>query len=421
MSEFLQWISSGSFYANIFLTVLAFLLIIIVLIYLIAFIQGREISFWPPKIGIKPTTLSQNKTNISSKENPGTHKIDSKPANLKNIAIAAAAEKDCALLKISTADVKEFITQEFQNHPKMFMASFYLMPLVFLRYVLLLTWDGSVATTERILMREEAYPLNDAWSSCLALYRQATLLPYRTAAAGELIFTTDKKRTFVHYKKVIQSVKNYARLYVSVQKLEITGVGNLEILFDEAEFAVANENSSIAVTRLEAILSSIHKLLLSYPPQPSSQDRDAIVKQQFHKPKPMKESDFSVLVVDDKASWRNVLTIILESEGFHVQAVGTGIEAMQALIEHDYDLVITDMCLSDDDVLYQDGREVALVAKKANPKTRVVVISGYPGIITKAELLNYDNLLIKEKYPKDKLLKILKQVKEQKELDKDTD
>ena len=32
--------------------------LIIVLIYLIAFFQGREISFWPPKIG--PKTINMN-------------------------------------------------------------------------------------------------------------------------------------------------------------------------------------------------------------------------------------------------------------------------------------------------------------------------------------------------------------------------
>ena len=55
MSDFLNWITGGSIYANIFVIVLVSLLFVIVIFFIVAFIQGREISFWPPKIGAKST------------------------------------------------------------------------------------------------------------------------------------------------------------------------------------------------------------------------------------------------------------------------------------------------------------------------------------------------------------------------------
>ena len=67
MAEFFQWISNGSTPATIFIGILVVLIAVIVLIFLTAFIQGREISFYPPKIGVKPATKKNAtpKTDVS--------------------------------------------------------------------------------------------------------------------------------------------------------------------------------------------------------------------------------------------------------------------------------------------------------------------------------------------------------------------
>jgi hypothetical protein len=56
MADFFQWLSSGSTPAIIFIAIVVVLITAIVLIFLTAFIQGREISLYPPKIGERPAT-----------------------------------------------------------------------------------------------------------------------------------------------------------------------------------------------------------------------------------------------------------------------------------------------------------------------------------------------------------------------------
>lgn len=62
MKEFFDYLSSGSTLATPVLIILGGVALIIVLIYIIAFVQGREVSFWPPKIGAKPEYLARSRT-----------------------------------------------------------------------------------------------------------------------------------------------------------------------------------------------------------------------------------------------------------------------------------------------------------------------------------------------------------------------
>ena len=50
-----------------------------------------------------------------------------------------------------------------------------------------------------------------------------------------------------------------------------------------------------------------------------------------------------VLLVDDDASLLKLLAIRIESKGYQVSTVESGIEALQALKNQTYDAVITDL------------------------------------------------------------------------------
>ncbi len=54
MSDFLQWLSSNSAPAIILIITIGLIVSVVIIIYVVSFIQGRELSFWPPKIGPKP-------------------------------------------------------------------------------------------------------------------------------------------------------------------------------------------------------------------------------------------------------------------------------------------------------------------------------------------------------------------------------
>jgi two-component system KDP operon response regulator KdpE len=56
-----------------------------------------------------------------------------------------------------------------------------------------------------------------------------------------------------------------------------------------------------------------------------------------------------VLVVDDEAQIRRLLSVSLSNHGFRVTTAGTGSEAVERLSEHTYDLVLLDLGLPDAD------------------------------------------------------------------------
>ncbi len=60
MNEFLLWLSNHPEVITTLIVLLGILMISIVLMFLIGFIQGREIIIWPPKIG--PLPEKQKKT-----------------------------------------------------------------------------------------------------------------------------------------------------------------------------------------------------------------------------------------------------------------------------------------------------------------------------------------------------------------------
>jgi hypothetical protein len=53
MSDFFTWLSASSPAATILLVAFSVAVVVAVLIYVVSFLQGREVSFWPPKIGPK--------------------------------------------------------------------------------------------------------------------------------------------------------------------------------------------------------------------------------------------------------------------------------------------------------------------------------------------------------------------------------
>jgi len=53
LDKFFEWLANNPFATNVLIAAFGVLVISVTAIYIIAFLQGREISFWPPKIGAK--------------------------------------------------------------------------------------------------------------------------------------------------------------------------------------------------------------------------------------------------------------------------------------------------------------------------------------------------------------------------------
>lgn len=69
MDAFFQWIANNSIASNALVISFCILLLFFIVVYLVGFFQGREISFWPPKIGAKldsSNVIRNQKTKPSS-------------------------------------------------------------------------------------------------------------------------------------------------------------------------------------------------------------------------------------------------------------------------------------------------------------------------------------------------------------------
>lgn len=78
-----------------------------------------------------------------------------------------------------------------------------------------------------------------------------------------------------------------------------------------------------------------------------------------------------ILVVDDSAAIREILSRILAMLGFEVGLAATGREGIARFSERIYDLVLTDLRMPD-----MDGWALADHVKARSPRTPVVLITG---------------------------------------------
>ena len=116
-----------------------------------------------------------------------------------------------------------------------------------------------------------------------------------------------------------------------------------------------------------------------------------------------------ILVVDDDESIRNTVKTILEDEGYIVDSAATGKEAIKRTEETLYNVVLLDIRLPD-----IEGVELLKLIKDAVPRTRKIMVTGYPSMQNAVAALNKnaDAYLIK---PVD-IEKLLSIVKEQLQL-----
>jgi CheY-like chemotaxis protein len=91
-----------------------------------------------------------------------------------------------------------------------------------------------------------------------------------------------------------------------------------------------------------------------------------------------------ILAVDDEAIVLDSFRRILVLEGYNVDTVENGPEALNLVQRHDYDFVFTDLKMP-----IMDGVEVVKAVKHLRPDVDVVVITGYATIETAVETMKH--------------------------------
>ena len=78
-----------------------------------------------------------------------------------------------------------------------------------------------------------------------------------------------------------------------------------------------------------------------------------------------------ILVVDDEAQIRELLSVYLKRQGYAVVTAATSEETMRALGQNSIDLVVLDIGLAN-----EDGLRLLTEVKTAYPNVRVVMLTG---------------------------------------------
>lgn len=91
-----------------------------------------------------------------------------------------------------------------------------------------------------------------------------------------------------------------------------------------------------------------------------------------------------ILVVDDEETVRNVLTQVLQEDGYSICAATNGQEALELLEHRSFSLVITDIKMP-----VMDGMELLANVKSRFPDTQVIIITSHASLETTLEALRH--------------------------------
>lgn len=118
----------------------------------------------------------------------------------------------------------------------------------------------------------------------------------------------------------------------------------------------------------------------------------------------------NILIIDDEVNIGLLLSKFLTKNGFGVDAVTSGVLAMEYLSKETYDLVLCDYRLED-----TDGKEVLIKIRALYPTTCVIIITGYSDVKVAVELIKLGafDYITKPLYPDEILNTINKALESQ--------
>lgn len=100
-----------------------------------------------------------------------------------------------------------------------------------------------------------------------------------------------------------------------------------------------------------------------------------------------------VLLVDDDAAIRTMMSLTLENKGFAVVAAASVTEALKLITTENFDVLITDLHMPDP----SDGFAVITAMRHLQPKALTLLVSGYPDTKSAMDaiLLEADEIIVK--------------------------
>jgi len=119
-----------------------------------------------------------------------------------------------------------------------------------------------------------------------------------------------------------------------------------------------------------------------------------------------------ILVVDDDSSIRTTISLLLEAEGYIVDAVETGQEAIEKAQVNYYNLALLDYRLPD-----MEGTVLLSTFKETTPKMVMIMVTGYPSMSNAIDSVNRkaDAFLVKPVDPAVLIQTVKSELKKQEE------
>jgi len=285
--------------------------------------------------------------------------------------------QDCRAAGIDSTGVVESILAATRTHPRMFDVEFSSLPH-YLRggAMLLFSWDTHTATIERIVSRDSIYPLHDEWTHCWALYRRVTALRYRDSAT-ELLRQSESERSFRLFGQLLSTMKRFDAQRQEHVGARLHGLGDADALVSEARFAFENSDLPACVSRLEAALGILHKLIVESAPLPRRAEETG--HREVSTKKTGAEGRRSVLLVDDETVFIEPIADMLSLSGFDVTVASSVGEGLRVLVDRDFDVVVTDLLLPE-----IDGRELARSIRDSGCEAKVIALTAFAGTADRA-------------------------------------
>jgi DNA-binding NtrC family response regulator len=92
-----------------------------------------------------------------------------------------------------------------------------------------------------------------------------------------------------------------------------------------------------------------------------------------------------VLVVDDEAQVRNLLTEALTNDGHSVEVAEQGVDGLRRFMAGKFDLVVTDKAMPG-----MSGDQMAAAIKQVSPKMPIILLTGFGQFLEKGSTPNVD-------------------------------
>jgi DNA-binding NtrC family response regulator len=122
-----------------------------------------------------------------------------------------------------------------------------------------------------------------------------------------------------------------------------------------------------------------------------------------------------ILIIDDDENIRKVLQTILEDEGYYIETAETAKKGIEKSEESFYNLALIDIRLPD-----MEGIELLTKLRETKPKTRKIIVTGYPTLQNAVSAVNKgaDGYVLKP-FDVEKILATIKEQLQKQAEDKD--